>query len=187
MNESDRIADIREGIMLSKNNAERLLQDAHVLFENGKHVSSFLLSQLSLEEEAKAFRLVQKQLKGKTFSKKEWKDFAYSHEEKLKYIQQVIDELDADMVKRSTGIDFWQVLKKMYQGTGEKNLQDHRKKVSRDLLKFKNTRLYTDYDFQKRSWTDADQIDPVSSLRSKIMAERLLEYLDYQISELRKE
>jgi len=187
MAESSRMAGIKEGIMFCKNNAERLLRDAHILFENGKHVSSFLLSQLSLEEEAKAFRLVQKQLKGKTFSKKEWEDFAYSHEEKLRYIQRVVDELDADMVRRSTGIDYWQVLKKMYKGMGEKNLENHRKKVSEDLKKFRNTRLYTDYDFEERSWTDANQIDLASSLRSKIMAERMLEYLDYRISELRKE
>ena len=85
------VTDLKEGVNLSKNSAERLLQDAQVLFDRGKYVSSFLLSQLSLEEPAKAFKLIDKHLKGKTFSKKEWEDFALSHDEKIKYIESVID------------------------------------------------------------------------------------------------
>lgn len=86
MNEKIRVDEMKDGIQLSKKSAERLLQDSNVLFEKGKHVSSFLLSQLSLEEQAKAFRLIRKQLKRKDFPGEEWKKFAYFHEEKLKYI-----------------------------------------------------------------------------------------------------
>jgi AbiV family abortive infection protein len=186
MTESICIADMKEGIGLSENNAERLLKEAHVLSENGKHVSSFLFSQLSLEEQAKAFLLIQRQLKGRTVSKKEWARFAYFHEEKMRYIQRIIDELDAEMVKRSTGIDFWQVLKKMYQAQGDKSLENYRDTVSKDLMRFRYAKLYTDYDFEKKSWTDADQIDPAFSIRSMILAERLLEHLKSKISKLKR-
>jgi len=36
------------------------------------------------------------------------------------------------MVKAQTGIDYWQVLKKMYQGQGEKSLEGYRKRISKE-------------------------------------------------------
>lgn len=96
------------------------------------------------------------------------------------------DELDAEIVEGSTGIDYWQVLKKMYLAQGEKWLENYRKEVSKDLVKFRHTKLYTDFDFKRRKWIGADQIDLVFSLRSRIMAERLLKHLSLMVSKLDK-
>lgn len=48
---------LQEGIDKSVQNAERLLRDARILYENGSFSSSFLLSSLSIEESADPFNL----------------------------------------------------------------------------------------------------------------------------------
>jgi hypothetical protein len=92
--------------------------------------------------------------------------------------------LDAGMVKAQTGIDYWQVLKKMCQGQGEKSLEGYRKRISKEWTEFRFATLYTDYDFGNKKWKDANQIDQVFSFRSKMTAEQLLKYLEYQILKL---
>ncbi len=171
------LTNLEEGAKLCKESAERLLQDAKLLFDNCRFQSSYILSQLSLEEQAKAFRLFDKHSRGKSISKSEWMDFAYCHEEKVRYIQTVIDAFDAYVVKRQTGIDFWQVLKKMYQGQGEKSLESYQRKVSRMLTKFRRARLYVDYDFEKDKWSETNHKDGVVSLRSMHTAQRMLNFL----------
>jgi len=178
MSESEYLTDLIKGAELSKNNAERLLQDAKVLFNNQKWNGSFVLSTLSLEEQAKAFKLINKYAKGKRFSKKEWKDFAISHNKKLAYIEKTVDRLDARKVREQTGIDFWGVLKKTYQNAGAKSLEDYRKRFSKELESFRVQTLYIDYDFKNKKWLENAQVSMGFCLNRKRTAEELLALLN---------
>jgi len=109
MSGSECVTDLRTGAETCLINAKGLLEDAQLLFARRSYQSCFLLSQLSLEELAKGFALIEKHLKGEIFSKQEWKGLTkgkHAHVKKLKYLQEVEDKWTEECMGKKKNLSY---------------------------------------------------------------------------------
>lgn len=184
LNKTRNVTDMVNGATLCMENADRLLQDAWNLFYRGKHSSSFMLSQLSIEEQAKAFILIEKHIRKEPLPENEWEKYTKgsAHSLKLQYIQKVIDDFEASTLA-SIGIDYNQILEKRSISQGM-NINEYRKRLSEDLKKYRFAIMYVEYDFKNMKWKEQTQTDQVFSLRSAMNADLLLKILRNKLSML---
>lgn len=157
MNESEWLTDLREGAKTCLVNAKRLLEDAQLLFGRRSYLSCFLLSQLSLEELAKGFALIEKHLKGEVFSKQEWRVLTknrWAHVRKLKYLQEVEDKWTEECVGKKS-ISYIETLHQIVSKVSwANNLGEYREKISKVHYQWRINSLYVGYDFEKKDWIE---------------------------------
>lgn len=174
MNEANTfLTDLIIGAEYCLENSERLLSDSQSLYDKRSSANSFLFLQLSLEELAKGFKLMEKQSESKTFSRKEWELFSRSgkaHRLKLEYLQVARDGFAAESLKE-VGVRLDELLEKMATRRGYRNYEEYRKKVAGVLFDFRLRNLYVDYDFGKRCWTKPYQI-MIEQVRREILFAR---------------
>src|SRR4030043_454493 len=85
-------SELREGIRLSIENAERLIKDAEILYDNNRHTSASYLSITALEEEGKAIILLNRLLAGKDVTKEDWEESMLHHQPKIIAVQETISK-----------------------------------------------------------------------------------------------
>jgi AbiV family abortive infection protein len=129
--------ELEEGINLSIENAERLIKDAEILYENNRYSSASYLSIVALEEEGKASILLSKLLEHTDISKKYWNEkiaSGRSHRKKLIAVQETISNYGK--LKMKAGEERWK--------------QVHLTDLAEIFLKHKDDSLYVDWDFETR-------------------------------------
>lgn len=155
---SEYLTKLRDGAYACLNNAKRLLEDAQVLFERNSYLSCFLLSQLSLEELAKGFQLIEKQLKKEIFTREEWNSltkYRNSHVKKLKYLQEVEDQWTEECIRGMMNLSYIELLRQIVSKVSwANNLDEYRAKISRAFYNFRLDSLYLDYDWEKKQWIE---------------------------------
>jgi AbiV family abortive infection protein len=72
-----------EGVQLSIRNAERLVKDAEILYDNGCYSSASFLAIVALKEEGRASMLLKELSAHKDIPKKQWNDKLKNHKRKL--------------------------------------------------------------------------------------------------------
>jgi len=156
---SEYLTNLLEGAFACLNNAERLLDDAKTLFEKSRFLSCFLITQLSLEELAKGFKLIEKHSKSKKLAKEEWRNFTESrkaHVYKLKYLQEVEDKWTAECAGKIFGdSDYFGLLKNIardlpWAGSVDK----YRKEMSKAHYSWRIGCTYVDYDWVTKKWIE---------------------------------
>lgn len=170
-----------QGATVCRNNARRLIDDAETLFSKGSYLSCFLLSELALEEIAKGFKLLEKHIEKKEFSRLEWKDWtgsAKAHAKKLKFAHEVDDEWLKKVLKyhRISYKEFLNGFLKNFPWA--KNIDDYWEKTSTAYYDFRLDSLYVDYDFEKKQWVDPTESEiakePNLSFQGLVWAKHLL-------------
>jgi len=122
---------LEEGIQKSLGNAARYFEDAVLLFQNGRYLSSILLSMHSFEESAKALLLMDYRSNSKAITKSQWHKKFRSHVMKnLVPLRTILSNSDDTPESSEMLIS-----------------------MSRLSVKWKNIFTYTDYDFGKLRWT----------------------------------
>jgi len=153
--ENEFLTNLKEGAEACLNNAKRLLKDAQILFEAKSYPSCFFLSQLSLEELAKGFMLIDKHLNKKVFTRKEWKSVTTrgrAHVKKLKYLQEVEDTWTDQVAKGM----YLEILQKIVSKVDWANtLEEYREKLSEAVYKqWRLPSVYVDYDWERKTWIE---------------------------------
>jgi len=154
---SECLDDLKRGAKACLVNAKRLLEDAQLLLPKRSYLSCFLLSQLSLEELAKGFALIEKHSKGETFSKQEWEDLTkkrYAHVNKLRYLQEVEDRWTEECIGNKN-ISYIETLGQIASKVSwASNLDEYREVISRVHYQWRLNSLYVGYDFGKNDWIE---------------------------------
>jgi AbiV family abortive infection protein len=133
--------ELKKGINLSLENAENLIKDAEILYENGRYPSASYLSIVALEEEGKASMLLNRLLDHKDVSKKYWDDSITSYPKKINAVQQTVSKYRKLRVK-----------------VGEKRWkQVHLAHLAKLFLEHKDDCLYVDWDFETRKTQITDK------------------------------
>jgi len=127
-------SELKEGIRLSIKNAERLIRDAEVLYNNNRHMSASYLSITALEEEGKAIILLNRLLAVKDITKEDWDENMLHHQPKMIAVQETISKFR----KLSLIVEHGQ--KKRVDPAG----------LAKSLLKSKGKYIYVDWDFVTR-------------------------------------
>lgn len=127
-------SELKEGIRLSIENAERLVKDAEILYDNNRHMSASYLSITALEEEGKAIILLSRLLALKDITKEDWKENMLHHQPKIIAVQETISKyrIVSLIVKH-----------------GQKRRVDPAD-FAKFLLKSKGRYIYVDWDFVTR-------------------------------------
>jgi AbiV family abortive infection protein len=139
------IEDLEVGSKACLINAERLLNDAKTLFyDKASYLSSFLLTQLCLEELSKGFLLSEKASKKEALNEKEWEKFTKgnAHKIKLTYLQ----EIEANWIKDCLAGD-----ESMNQYL---NKEEHWIAQSKMYYNWRMNSLYVDYNFDEKKWIE---------------------------------
>jgi AbiV family abortive infection protein len=123
-----------EGVKLSIRNAERLVKDAEILYDNGCYSSASFLAIVALEEEGKASMLLKGLLVHKDIPKKQWNDKFKNHKRKLIATQERISKHRKLRIK--VGSKRWK--------------QVHLTDLAKIFLEQKDDCLYVDWDFKTR-------------------------------------
>lgn len=128
--------ELDEGIKLSIENAERLIKDAKILYDNGCYSSASFLAIVALEEEGKASLLLKRLLVHKDIPKKQWDDRSEfkNHKRKLIAAQEAISKYRKLRIK--VGSKRWK--------------QVHLTDLAKFFLEQKDDCLYVDWDFKTR-------------------------------------
>lgn len=126
--------ELKEGIKLSIENAERLINDAEILYNNGGHNSASYLCIAALEEEGKASILLRRSLDNKDVTKKYWDEKILDHGIKIIAVQRTI--LNYRKLRIKIGSERWKQV----------DLAD----LAKFFLKSKDKCLYVDWDFETR-------------------------------------
>jgi len=126
--------ELDEGIKLSIRNAERLIKDAEILYDNGCYPSASFLAIVALEEEGKAFMLLKRLLDHTNIPKKQWDDKFKNHKPKLIAAQETICKYRKLRIK--VGSKRWK--------------QVHLTDLAKIFLEHKDDCLYVDWDFKTR-------------------------------------
>lgn len=126
--------ELEKGIKLSIENAERLIKDAEILYDNNRYPSASYLSIVALEEEGKASRLFSRLLDHKDISRKNWEEKIMDHRKKMIAIQETISKYRKLRIK--VGEERWK--------------QVHLTDLAEYFLKYKDDCLYVDWDFETR-------------------------------------
>lgn len=127
-------SELKEGIRLSIENAERLVEDAEILYDNNRHMSASYLSITALEEEGKANILLKRLLDGKDVTKEDWEENMKDHQRKIIAVQETIS-------------NFREVSRIVKHG--QKRRVDPAN-FAKFLLKSKDGYIYVDWDFETR-------------------------------------
>jgi AbiV family abortive infection protein len=132
-----------EGITLCLTNAERLLNDARLLHENGRHPSGIVLAMYSWEEVAKAWFILSCKEETKNITLNQWRRKAALHIWKLDNVQTLMNIHSSPIFPE----DDWEVM--LREQYGEK---DH----SVELKETRERATYVDFDFQKGQWVSPE-------------------------------
>jgi len=132
-----------EGISLCLTNAERLLNDAKLLHENGRYPSGIVLAIYSLEEAAKAWFILNCKQERENITLKQWREKVMLHVKKLDDVQALMG-IHSSPIFDEEGWEMW--LRKQY---GEK---DH----SVELKEGREGATYVDFDFQEGRWVSPE-------------------------------
>jgi AbiV family abortive infection protein len=187
------LTDLEKGARACYDNASRLLQDAEFLFYNRSYLSCFLLSELSLEEMSKGFRLLEKYSKKEEFLKDEWESLTgkgrNSHLNKLKYVMEADDKWLEEVVK-SIGTNYEELLKNLIkQFPWAKSVQDYRQRIAQEYYNFRIDTLYVDFDFGMNKWKEPSKHnvvdDPGFYLQSLTRAKHILSVLGAELVKTR--
>lgn len=136
------ISDYDKGIMLSKENAERLIEDARMLFEAKKYSSAFYLAVQGIEEIGKALLFLRYEREQKKITKSQWERVFMNHVKKLEEVQKAIN-------KHCTKIRFSEGVGKSKKYYSEEKVQ---KMIVGALKLDKEKFAYVEYDFHRQKW-----------------------------------
>ena len=133
-----------QGAEICLKNAERLLEDAKILFREDRYPSGHVLAMLSHEEVAKAFFLLDFYERREDLRKKQWEKITKgrAHSRKLDLIQR----------KEIEWID-----KVLWEKTElTENLSESLKRLARAEQIIKERLTYVDYSFSKHEWMNPE-------------------------------
>jgi len=152
------LSELKQGAKACLQNAERLLNDAKILFKmKGSYPSCFALIMLSMEEMAKASKLNDYFQRNDDMPREEWKKFTRSknaHVNKLLWMEQK----DTSWISEVTKIYEENLRKIASRVEWAEDLEDFHRKIASVLHKWKLHSLYVDYDFNKGKWNTPSRI-----------------------------
>lgn len=137
------IGKLDEGISMCLANARRLLNDANLLHERGRHSSARVLAMYSWEEAAKAKFILECKQDGTNISMRQWRKNALLHVRKLDKVQELMD-IHSERIFNEEG---WEI--ELREEYGEK---DH----SVELKEGREGMIYIDFDFQENRWVSPE-------------------------------
>jgi AbiV family abortive infection protein len=137
------LIDYNKGIMLSKENAKRLIDDAKMLFEAKKYPSAFYLAIQGIEEIGKALLFLKYKREQKKITESQWEKVFMNHEKKLGEVYRAISKHCVKIrVFEGWGGNF----KKYFP-------EDEVQKMLVGALKLDKEKFaYVEYDFRKQKW-----------------------------------
>lgn len=127
--------ELKEGIRLSVENAEKLVSDAEILFDNNRYTIASYLSVVSLEEQGKALILLKKFLDKEDITRKYWNYKLEHHEPKIIATLELVYS-KYKSVKIKTNKSQWKRI-----DTAD---------FAKSILKQKPKTIYVDWDFETR-------------------------------------
>ena len=145
------ILDYDKGLMLSEENARRLIEDAKILFEKKRYPSASYLAIQGIEEVGKALLFLRYKREQKKITKSQWEKVFGQHEPKLNEVQKAITK-HVGKVRISEGF-----------GTAKKYWSDDRvqKWTVGWLRRDKDDFAYVGYDFQNQKWLNPSKPDKI--------------------------
>lgn len=136
------ISDYDKGVTLSKENAERLIEDAKMLFEAKKYSSAFYLAVQGIEEIGKALLFLRYKREQKKITKSQWEKVFMNHVTKLEEVQEAIN-------KHATKTRFFEGFGKSKKYLPEEKVQ---KMIVGAIKLDKEKFAYVEYDFHRQKW-----------------------------------
>lgn len=143
------LRDYDKGIRLSKENAERLIEDAKMLFESKKYPSAFYLAVIGIEEIGKALLLLKYKKEQKEITKTQWKNVFCFHQEKLRIVEKAITQ---HIRKTKAQYGFGENAMRGIS-EGEVSNIDVSNMIVEGLKQDKDAFLYVGYDFSRSVWS----------------------------------
>ena len=136
------ISNYDKGITLSKENAERLFENAKMLFEAKKYSSASYLALQGIEEIGKALLFLEYKREKKKITKSQWEKVFKDHTKKLEKVLEAITK-HCTKIRVSEGF-----------GKSKKYLPENKvlKMMRRGLMQDKDEFAYIDYDFHRQKW-----------------------------------
>ena len=135
--------ELDKGIKLSLENAERLIRDAEILYDNGRYSSASYLAIVALEEEGKTLLLLRNLLDRKDITAKQWKKGKFTkHIKKINAVEEIISKT---------------ARKLMMKVGDEREKQVQPAVMARYLRRDKDECLYVDWDFETRKTQITDK------------------------------
>lgn len=166
-------------------NAERLIRDAECLFYDNHYLSSYFLSELSLEEIAKGYTLLRWISRRKKITRKDWETLkigARAHVNKLKIAREADDKWLREVTK-NLELDYNKIQKGMLSQftPNARNIDEFRTARAKDFYELRMKSIYVDFDFEKKEWLDPASLgissDGTFSLQRMMYAKHMLSVL----------